>query len=57
MHFDNNWSAHWNGYHDGLNQTEWIDSVRLFDINNLKQSLTDAEFDVNDNELMSELYF
>ena len=54
--FDNNWSVHWDYYDDGLNEEEWIDSVRLFDMNNLKQSLIEAGFDVNDDELMSELY-
>ena len=47
---------HWDYYDDGLNEEEWIDSVRLFDMNNLKQSLIEAGFDVNDDELMSELY-
>ncbi len=56
-HFDNNWSVHWTGYHDGLNEAEWIDSIRLFDMNNLKQSLTNAGFDVNDDKLMLELYY
>lgn len=46
---------HWE-YDDGLNEAEWIDSVSLFDMNNLKQSLTNAGFDVNDDDLMSELY-
>lgn len=55
--FDNNWNEYCENYYDGLNQTEWIDSVRLFDINNLKQSLTEAGFDVNDDDLMSELYY
>ena len=56
QNFDNNWSVHWDYYDDGLNEEEWIDSVRLFDMNNLKQSLIEAGFDVNDDELMSELY-
>ena len=44
-------------YTDGLNEAEWIDSVRLFDMNNLKQSLNNAGFDVNDDNLMTELYY